>query len=53
MYCNLRTENEHRISRVSLRKAMNVIHISANAADLSDHLPSNVNDRFDPTLLAS
>jgi len=39
------TENEHRISRVSLSEAMNIIYISTNPADLSDHMIGNTNDR--------
>jgi len=32
-------KNEHRISRVSPSEAMNIIYISTNAVDLSNHLP--------------
>jgi len=31
-------ENEHRISKVSLSEAINIIYISTNPAELSDHV---------------
>ena len=38
----MQQKNEHRISRVSLSEAMNIIYISTNTADFSDHLPGSV-----------
>ena len=41
-------ENEHRISRASLSETVNIIYISANAADLSENLPGNTKDSCCP-----